>query len=73
MAFLFQVRPHDERRFPLETRNDQPKRPEPKQDKPKSRLERWIEQLEERIAPSACGHYNPQGKLVGYHYGQCNR
>jgi hypothetical protein len=46
----------------METRNDQSKRPQPQPEPPKkrnSRLERWIEKLEERIAP--CNpHFNPQ-------------
>jgi hypothetical protein len=57
----------------MEAREDQQKRPEAqeKQKKPKSRLERWIEKLEERIAPhlSYCGyndHFNPHGKDVGH-------
>jgi len=52
----------------METRNDESQRPQTQNDAPKSlksRLERWIEKLEERIAP--CGHWTPNGK---YH-GQC--
>ncbi|HEY7152501.1 MAG TPA: hypothetical protein VH575_00950 [Gemmataceae bacterium] len=55
----------------METRNDESQRPQTQNDAPKglkSRLERWIEKLEERIAPFGyCQHYNPQGKLVGHH------
>jgi hypothetical protein len=47
----------------METRNDRSKRPQPQPEppkKPKSRLERWIEKLEERIAPChdmyGCGY-----------------
>ena len=54
----------------METRNDESQRPQTQNDSPKdlkSRLERWIEKLEERIAPcSFSTHYNPQGKLVGH-------
>ena len=53
----------------METRNDQSKRPQPQPEQKKSRLERWIEKLEERIAPGC--HFNPHGKAVGcgqYHY-----
>ena len=54
----------------METRNDESQRPQTQNDAPKglkSWLERWIEKLEERIAP--CGfslHVNPQGNLVGH-------
>jgi hypothetical protein len=51
----------------METRNDESKCPQTQNDAPKSlksRLERWIEKLEERIAP-CYQHYNPHGKLVG--------
>jgi hypothetical protein len=53
-----------ERRFPVETRNDQSKHLQPQPEPPKklkSRLERWIEKLEERIAPCLryqCGQGN---------------
>jgi hypothetical protein len=49
----------------METCIDQQNCPQAKQEqqRQKSRLERWIEKLEERIAP--CGHINPQGKFVG--------
>jgi hypothetical protein len=48
----------------METRDDQESRPQAEHELPKSRLERWIERLEERIAP--CDpHINPQGKYVG--------
>ena len=51
----------------METRNDQQKHPQPQLEppkSPKSRLERWIEKLEARIAP--CNpHFNPHGKYVG--------
>ncbi len=50
----------------METRNEESKCPEPKDEQPKSRLERWIEKLEERIAP--CNpHFNAQGKYVSDH------
>jgi hypothetical protein len=54
----------------METRNDESQRPQTQNDAPKSlksRLERWIEKLEERIAPCNFNeHVNPQGKLVGH-------
>jgi hypothetical protein len=57
----------------METRNDQSKRPQSQPEppkKPKSRLERWIEKLEERIAPHIKGGcyydtFNHHGKDVG--------
>jgi hypothetical protein len=45
----------------METHNDQSKRPQPQQEppkSPKSRLERWIEKLEERIAPCSKHAHN---------------
>jgi hypothetical protein len=53
----------------METRNDQQacSQNQEEQKRPKSRLERWIEKLEERIAPEC--HTNPHGKDVGcQHY-----
>jgi hypothetical protein len=52
----------------METRNEQQKCPQAQAEekKPKSRLERWIEKLEERIAP--CQHINPQGSFVGHKF-----
>ena len=51
----------------METRNDQSKRPQPQPEQKKSRLERWIEKLEERIAPcSYRNNGNPHGKAVGH-------
>jgi hypothetical protein len=60
----------------METRKDESKCPQTQNDPPKGikgRLERWIEKLEERIAPSAGStykcffdKYNPQGKDVGH-------
>ena len=47
----------------METRDDQESRPQAEHELPKSRLERWIERLEERIAP-AC-HLNPHYRDVG--------
>ena len=57
----------------METRNDESQRPQTQNDAPKSlkgRLERWIEKLEERIAPCnpTSAHLNPHGKNVGCMY-----
>jgi hypothetical protein len=47
----------------METRNDQESPPQAEHELPKSRLERWIERLEERIAPDC--HLNPHDRAVG--------
>jgi hypothetical protein len=47
----------------METRDDQESRPQAEHELPKSRLERWIERLEERIAPTC--HLNPRDRAVG--------
>jgi hypothetical protein len=52
----------------METRNDELQRPQTENDAPKSlksRLERWIEKLEERIAPS-CQYQSGAGFRHGY-------
>jgi len=55
----------------METRNDESQSPQTQNDAPKglkSRLERWIEKLEERIAPSC---HEQTGKHAYREVGHC--
>jgi hypothetical protein len=57
----------------METRNDESKCPQTQNDAPKSlksRLERWIEKLEERIAPS-CHYQYARGGHGSREVGHC--